>query len=160
MNIFFPEHRLVLQSLQEHSVDFVLIGGFAVNYYGYNRVTGDMDLWLKPDNANKDRLLSALSRLGFDDEGISVIRSWDFNMPQRFYIGDKNRPDRTEFMTHISGITYETAKENLQIADLDGLLLPIISIAHLIQNKLTAGRLKDLADVEYLNKISILKQNN
>jgi len=31
----------------------MLIGGYAVNYYGYNRNTDDMDVWLAPTNENK-----------------------------------------------------------------------------------------------------------
>ena len=78
MNIFYQEHRIILKTLLEHRVDFILIGGYAVNYYGYNRVTGDMDIWLAPDNDNKEMLLKALASLGFDEDGINTIRSWDF----------------------------------------------------------------------------------
>jgi predicted nucleotidyltransferase len=157
MNIFYDEHRLLLKTLLDHHVDFILIGGYAVNYYGYNRVTGDMDLWLQPSNDNKERMLSALRKLGFDDEGISTIRNWDFTTAQKFYVGVKTRPDRTEFMTHVSGISYETGKQNLTSAEIDGLWLPIISMNNLIRNKESTGRLKDQVDIEYLKKIMELK---
>jgi len=157
MNILFDEHRLILKTLLNHHVDFILIGGYAVNYYGYNRSTGDMDLWLNPTNENKDLLIGALSELQFDEVGISTIRSWDFTTAQKFYIGERNRPDRTEFMTHISGLTYDAGRQNLSLADIDGLLLPIINFNNLIRNKESTGRLKDMADVEYLKKIMHLK---
>ena len=38
----------------------MLIGGYAVIYYGYERTTGDMDIWLEPSNENKDKLIDAL----------------------------------------------------------------------------------------------------
>jgi len=160
MNILYGEHRLVLETLLQHRVDFMLIGGYAVNYYGYNRVTGDMDIWLKPGNENKELLLAALLKLGFDEEGIATIRSWDFNQPQKFSIGNDGRPDRTEFMTHISGVRYEDASLLQLTANIDELALPIIHYNSLIQNKKSTDRIKDAADVEYLERIMHLKGKN
>ncbi len=85
MNIFYDAHKLVLQKMLDKEVEFILIGGYAVNYYGYNRVTGDMDIWLKPDNSNKTLLLIALQELGFDEEGIMLIDTWDFSKPLFFH---------------------------------------------------------------------------
>lgn len=47
MNIFFEEHQKLLSILLHHQVRFILIGGYAVIYYGYGRTTGDMDIWLE-----------------------------------------------------------------------------------------------------------------
>ncbi|MBS1571671.1 MAG: hypothetical protein KF825_14740 [Ferruginibacter sp.] len=74
MNIFFEEHRKLLEGLLQNGVAFILIGGYAVNYYGYNRSTGDMNIWLKPGNDNKEKLLNLLSSMGFDKEDIATIR--------------------------------------------------------------------------------------
>jgi predicted nucleotidyltransferase len=157
MNILYPQHRIFLEVLLKNNVDFILIGGYAVNYYGYNRVTGDMDIWIKPDNNNKELLLDALNALDFDEEGIAIIRSWDFTKPQKFHIGNEKQPDKTEFMTHISGVKYGEAASNKTIAMIDGLKLPIIHYNNLIQNKAATGRIKDKADIEYLEKITYLK---
>ncbi len=160
MNIFYKEHRVLLEALLKNRVEFILIGGYAVNYYGHNRVTGDMDIWIKPDNENKERLLQSLSNLNFDEEGISIIRSWDFTKPQIFQIGKENQPDKTEFMTHISGIGYDEADKQKISAVLEDLKLPIIYYHHLIQNKKATGRLKDENDVAYLEKIKRLKKGS
>lgn len=155
MNIFYPEHRLLLQKLLETKVDFMLIGGYAVIFHGYTRVTGDMDIWIQPDNENKKLLTVALAQLGFDKTGLTVINNWDFTRPQVFHIGQL--PERTDFMTHIAGVKYKEAKEIAVIAGIDGLMLPFIHINSLIQNKKAGGRAKDLADVEYLEKILELR---
>lgn len=160
MNIFYEEHRLLLQALIQYHVSFMLIGGYAVNYYGYNRTTGDMDIWLKPDNNNKTQLINALNSLNFDLNGLQIIKSWDFTKPQKFHIGIENQPDKTEFMTHISGVSFIDADEIKIFAELDGMRLPIIHINSLKQNKISSGRLKDLVDVEYLDKIFHLKNKN
>lgn len=157
MNIFFKEHQEILMALIKYRVNFMLIGGYAVNYYGYHRTTGDMDIWLEPSNENKELLVQALTALGFDEAGIHTIRSWDFSKPQKFQVGNDSQPDKTEFMTHISGITYQNAAELKIIVDIDGLHLPMIHYNSLIQNKKSTGRTKDLADVEYLEKIMLLK---
>jgi hypothetical protein len=49
MNIFLKEHYLLLEKLINARVEFIIVGGYAVNYHGYNRTTGDLDLWIKPD---------------------------------------------------------------------------------------------------------------
>lgn len=156
MNILYPMHRLLLRKMVEKGADFVLVGGYAVNYHGYNRVTGDMDIGIRPDNENKAVLLSALKELDFDDEGLAVLNRQAFTKPRLFHIGEK--PDLTDFMRFIAGVKYKEAKQVAVQAFIEGLPISIIHLHHLIQNKTASGRLKDLADVEYLNKIFNLKK--
>jgi len=72
MNILLDEHKVILIKLLQSKVDFILIGGYAVNYHGYGRTTGDMDVWLRPDNGNRDKLVPVLESLGVLSEDISV----------------------------------------------------------------------------------------
>ena len=155
MNIFFEEHQKVIAALLSNNVDFMLIGGYAVNYHGYSRTTGDMDVWLKPNNENKLLLTQSLTALGFDNAGIKEIGSWDFTQPQLFHILDK--PYRTDFLTYISGIKYPEAAAEMVKGEFEGMLVPFININHLIRSKQSTGRLKDQVDIEYLNKIIFLK---
>ena len=53
MNILLDEHKATLINLLKSKIDFILIGGYAVIYHGYGSTTGDMDVWLKPDNENR-----------------------------------------------------------------------------------------------------------
>lgn len=156
MNIFFEEHKIVLKTLINHQVDFMLVGGYAVIYHGYNRVTGDMDIWLKPDNDNKLKLIKSLTALGFDDAGIKTIQTWDFTTPQLFYIGKV--PERTDFMNFISGVEYNDAASTAIHTKIDNLTLTIIHINSLIINKESSGRTKDRADAEYLRQILKLER--
>ena len=43
-NIFVDEHKQILFALIKNKVDFIIIGGYAVIHYGYDRNTGDMDI--------------------------------------------------------------------------------------------------------------------
>jgi len=59
-----PDFKDFLKLLKEHSVRYLLIGGYAVGYHGYPRATADMDIWvaIHPDNAN--RIVSVLKEFG------------------------------------------------------------------------------------------------
>ena len=151
MNVFLEVHQEVLKSLLTHNVSFMLVGGYAVNYYGYNRMTGDLDLWIEPENANKLLLLEAMRDLGFDEKGISTLNKLDFRQAQLFSILE--RPFQVEFMTHISGVKFEEAKRYAIFVEIDEVLISIIHFNDLITNKLTTGRPQDMVDVEQLRKI-------
>ena len=63
MDIFLPEHKKLLLLLVKNKVEFLLVGGYAVIIYGYERTTKDMDLWVKPNNLNKIKLIKTLKRI-------------------------------------------------------------------------------------------------
>ena len=54
-----------LRLLISHQVEFLLIGGHAVGYYGYVRATADMDIWVRSDAGNASRIVSAIRDFGF-----------------------------------------------------------------------------------------------
>jgi len=74
MNIFLESHKNLLERLIKANVKFLIIGGYAVNYYGYNRTTGDLDIWIKPDNFNKEKLIHVLEELGFSKDGLQTLK--------------------------------------------------------------------------------------
>jgi predicted nucleotidyltransferase len=154
-NIFFKEHQLLLEKLINAGVKFIIVGGYAVNYHGYNRTTGDLDLWIKPDSTNRELLLNVLSEMGFNKDGIEFIQNSDFDKPFVFNIWE--RPYKVDFMTKISGITYEEADKNKVIENFQGLPIPFLDLQHLVVSKMTTNRLRDRADVEELQKIMKLK---
>jgi len=41
-----PDFKEFLKLLKEYDVRYLLIGAYAVNYHGYIRATGDMDIWI------------------------------------------------------------------------------------------------------------------
>jgi predicted nucleotidyltransferase len=154
MIIFLEPHKSFLKRLIGGNVDFLLVGGYAVNYYGYTRTTGDIDLWLRPDNDNRDRLVSVFLKEGFSEAGVQKIQSMDFRTMVAFHSGEM--PFKIDFMTQISGITFPDAiakKENLIV---DDIIIPVINFEHLILSKMLTSRKRDQADVEELQKIRAL----
>ncbi len=152
MNLFVEEHQMWLKAMLDAKVDFIVIGGYSVVFHGYRRTTGDMDIWLKPDNANRDKLLPVLLNAGFDEDDVRYIGQIDFAEHFAFNIGDM--PDKIDFLTRINLITYDEADAQKIMADVDGLQVPFLHMNHLILSKLNTGRAKDKADVEMLQKIA------
>ena len=66
-----PDFKEFLKLLKEYDVRYLLIGAYAVNYHGYIRATGDMDIWIgiHPDNAQK--ITAALHAFGMEDSALT-----------------------------------------------------------------------------------------
>lgn len=135
-----------LRLLNANHVDYLLVGAYAVGLHGYPRATVDLDVWVNPTPGNAPHVIAALREFGFDTPTIepqlfinprSIVR---FGVP----------PFRIEIMTAIDGVTYSECWNNRETFDMDGLAVPVISLADLKTNKLAAGRHKDLNDLENL----------
>ena len=87
MNLFYPEHIMVLDALLRNQVRFLLIGGYAVIAYGYTRTTGDLDLWVDPSDPNKAALISTFRDLKFDESELELINQTNFNEATVFSMG-------------------------------------------------------------------------
>jgi hypothetical protein len=157
MNIFLENHQLLLKTLLEYNVKFILVGGYAVVYHGYKRTTGDMDLWIEPNNQNKEKLINALRFFNFNSDDLEYIRNLDFTKHIAFHFWEE--PERVDCITYISNVTFDEADNKKILASIENLTIPIIQYNHLIQSKITSQRLKDKADVEELQKINQIKRN-
>lgn len=60
-----PDFKEFLQLMNSNSVDYLLVGGYAVGYHGYPRATGDMDIWVAVDPTNADKIAKVLREFGF-----------------------------------------------------------------------------------------------
>jgi NACalpha-BTF3-like transcription factor len=157
MDIFLEQHKNFLLLLLKHEVEFMLIGGYAVIYYGYERGTEDMDLWLKPTNANRDKFIEALKEHGVSRETLTAVKEMDFTTTLVMYIGEK--PNTIEFLTKVQGVTYEEADKEKVMLPLKDKQIPVIQYHHLVLTKIATGRTKDKADIEELQKINRNKKN-
>ena len=137
-----------LKLLNSRGVDYLLIGGYAVGYYGYPRATADMDVWVDVKNKdNLNRLISALN-----DFGITVDKKETelfAEKGQMVRIGFP--PVRLEILSEIDGVEFKKCFENKNVIEIDGIMVTIISKEDLILNKIASGRHKDLDDVEKLD---------
>jgi hypothetical protein len=157
MKILLEEYKRFLLLLIKHQVEFILIGGYAVIYYGYARTTGDMDIWLKPDNVNRDKFIKVLTEFGIITEDVEVLKNFDFNSTLAFHIG--NEPNKIDFLTKIEGVSFEEANKAKLLFPLEDKQVPIIRYHHLILSKISSNRSKDKADIDELQKINQYRKN-
>ncbi len=142
------DFKELLVLLNEHKVDYLIVGGYALAFHGAPRFTGDLDIWVRPDEENARRVISALAAFGFSLPDLTIH---DFESPEKVVqLGVP--PVRVDIITSISGVTWEeaaTAKEPGRFGD-----VPVSYIGRqaFIQNKRATGRKKDLADIEALGE--------
>lgn len=147
MDISLPlDFKEFLKLLNDKGVEYLLIGGYAVAYYGYPRATNDMDVWIAVNPANAERVVHALREFGFDTPDLSTALFTTVNRIIRMGMP----PMRIEISTGISGVNFEECYKDRQVAVLDGVQVSIISLRHLKVNKRASGRYKDLNDLENL----------
>jgi len=141
-----PDFKEFLKLLNENNVRYLLVGGYAVAFHGYPRTTGDMDIWIAFDPTNASKVTKALREFGFSE---TALREELFTNPKNV-IRMGIPPYRIEVLTTVDGIEFESSFTNRIIENVDGVEISIISKQDLIANKLSAGRNKDLDDVENL----------
>ncbi len=135
-----------LKLLNSHHVEYLVIGGYAVSYHGYPRPTGDLDVWIALDMANAERVRSAVAEFGFHGAGLSA----ELFLKPRCVVRMGVQPVRIEILNSISGAVFAECFARRVSAELDGVIVNVISLDDLKRNKKASGRLKDLADLEYL----------
>lgn len=143
MNPHFVE---MLRCLRDEHVEHLVIGAHALAAHGHIRATLDIDLWVRPTEANAARMWRALERFRAP---LSKMRISDFAEPEVLYqIGVP--PNRIDIMTSVTGLEFEPAWENRVMATFGDVVAPVLGLNDMRAAKLAAGRLKDLADLEEL----------
>lgn len=148
MDIFNSDFRDFILSLNQHRVDYILVGGYAVILRGYSRSTGDMDIWVNRTEENYHRLKSAITNFGLPSQAIPKEHffSDDYDV---FQFG--RPPFAIEVLTQLKGeVSFNEAYSLSTIENADGFPVRVIHLKHLIEAKKAAGRYKDLNDIENL----------
>ncbi len=145
-----PEQIELLSEFNAKNVEYLVVGGHAVNAHGVPRMTKDLDLFIRPSEENSWRVYQALADFGAPLAGMHPAEFADAE--SIFQIGVE--PNRIDVVQKIDGVSFERAWENRVEASVNGLLAaPFISRDDLIANKLESGRAQDLADVEQLRRL-------
>ena len=140
------DFREFIELLNENSVRYLVVGGYAVAFHGHPRYTKDLDVWveLSPDNA--DKIIAALKKFGFGSLGLKPA---DFlERDQIVQLGYP--PNRIDILTTLEALKFEDCYQTKVEAEIQGLHIDFIDIENLKKNKRATGRLQDLADAENL----------
>jgi predicted nucleotidyltransferase len=149
--------RELLARLIEADVRFVLVGGLAVNAWGYLRATRDVDFVPDPNPENLARLNSLLKELdGKVDVGGKLLAGGAISTFLR-------TGDRTLVATELGQVDvlqglpqvppFAVLEEQAKDVDLDGLVVRVCSLEHLIEMKRSSERARDHEDLAALEAL-------
>lgn len=143
MNQDFKE---LLLAFNEHNVEYLIVGAHALAAHGHVRATKDLDLWVRPEKWNAQKVLQALADFGAP---LSDLTADDLSRKETiFQIGLP--PLRIDIITNIDGVEFAEAWPDRLQTLFGGVPAFVLSRHHLIMNKKSAARLQDLADVQQL----------
>ncbi len=147
----------LLQTLAGHGVDFVVIGGIAVQVHGHRRTTMDLDLVPRRSDENLKRLASALEELEAQPRdalpGDSQVQVAD---SERLAIAAVVPPLSTRHgQLHIlnepkGARPFDRLRDSALVVEIDGIEIPIVGLDDLIRMKRASGRPADLDDIAAL----------
>ena len=128
-NIFNPDFYDFLDSFEKSDVEYVLVGGYSVIIHGYQRTTGDMDVFVNPTNENYSKIVNAFNYFGMSLFNMTLER---FLNTKEFDVFEFGRPPVTiDLMTKMKGVEFEEVFNNKVRYQIEGDL--IINVIHLNQ---------------------------
>lgn len=158
MDIYDEGMLAVWKSFDSHQLKYIMVGGFAVNLHGFERTTGDVDIWIKDSIANRIAFRKILVELNYPD--LPQIETIDFVPGFTTFLLDSGL--ELDVMTWFKGFKSEKFDEcytYASIAKIQDLEIPFLHINHLIEAKEATSRPKDLIDLDELNKIKSKRES-
>ena len=154
----------VLKKLNGKKVRYLIIGGVAVNLYGFPRMTFDLDLMIDlNDFKSVSGFVDSMNELGF--KPVIPVKIEDFINPEnrKTWSQEKNMKvfslynplkeiERVDVLIE-NYINFDEAYKRKKDIDGEGFIMPLLSIDDLINIKKIANRKRDIIDIEALEKI-------
>jgi len=135
-----------LRLLNSHGVKYLVVGGYAVGYYGYPRATGDMDIWIAVSEVNAEKTAQALRDFGMPEK--EAIKDLFIDKDKIIRMGVP--PVRIEVITGATGVNFDECYSRREVIDIDDIPVNFISLEDLKTNKQACGRFKDMEDLKHL----------
>ena len=143
-----------IELLNANEVDYLVIGGYAVNAHGYNRYTRDIDFWIWMSPNNLTALTKSLNEFGFASLRLSEE---DFKDPKAV-VQLGYEPHRIDLLVDVDGLDFRECFTNRATENVDGVDIHFIGKQDLIRAKDIAARPKDIADAHTLRTMDELKE--
>lgn len=150
----------IFKKLNERKIQYIVVGGMAVNFHGIPRATYDIDLLVYLEDNNLKKFLSLMRQWGFKPK--APVDIMDFSDKNKRYDWIKNKnmkafnlvnPDWAISEIDIiidTPVDYKKAAGNINYIRIDDVAIPTISLRDLIEMKRNTGRRQDKADIRYL----------
>lgn len=118
--------------------------------YAPPRMTGDIDFFIDSSIDNENRLRSALCAFGFESQLPPKHEKWLH--PEKIIMLGRE-PFRIDLLCTIDGVSFDEAWRDRKVVNVEGLLIPTLSLRLLKKNKAASGRDKDFLDLKSLADI-------
>ena len=144
-----PDFQDFIKCFNRHKVRYVLVGGYAVIYHGYNRSTGDLDIFVEATVANYNRIVQAFEEfkmLVFDMTQSTFLNTESYEV---FTFGVP--PVSIDIITVLRGVTFDEAFTMSTNGLIDGITIRVLLKNGLLLAKKLSNRPKDLEDIHQLN---------
>jgi predicted nucleotidyltransferase len=148
----------ILEALARGGVEFVVVGGIAVQAHGYIRGTGDVDVVPRPSLLNLSRLAEVLADLEAEVlRANSPVNVSDSQLLKRApLVPLLTRSGRLDLINieHLAGApsSFDELRGRALVVNLDGIEIPVAGLDDLVRMKRAAGRPQDLADIASLTR--------
>ncbi len=142
------DFKELLKLFNKHKVEYVIVGAYALAFYGCPRYTGDLDILVKSDPSNAKNILKAIKEFGFGSLKLTIK---DFSSEKKV-IQLGMPPIRIDILTSLTGVTWKQISPNHVKGKYGNTAVYFIGKDELIANKKALGRYKDLADIEAITK--------
>jgi predicted nucleotidyltransferase len=137
----------LLRSLNDHSVEYVLIGATAFPVHGYARATLDVDIFIRATPENAQRTRRALIDFGYDLTDVTDDDLLTKKVLIRQYLVE------ADIHPYVRGVLFDEVWSR-RVQDLFGQTpVAFASLDDLIRMKEAAGRPKDLEDLRVLRRL-------
>jgi hypothetical protein len=133
--------------LNEHKVECVLVGGYALGVHGVIRATGDIDFIYRRTRKNAKRLIRAMIEFGAPANVIDEEALMKAGIVTQF----GKPPQRIDLLNEIDGVTFPEVWKGATTARIGGQTIRVIGLNELRTNKGATGRKKDEEDLRRLN---------
>jgi hypothetical protein len=151
---FSPDMYAFFVLLHKHAVKYMIVGGEAVIFYGYARLTGDIDFFYERSERNTGKLFNAL--LEFWGGSVPGLSGAEELLEPGLILQFGVPPNRIDLINKISGVSFEDAWQSRKTVALAGpsqTMIHYLGIQSLIENKKASARQKDLDDVKHLEEL-------
>lgn len=146
--VFYPDFVDFLRCLSEANVDSILVGGYAVVLHGHPRTTGDLDIWVEPTLANYAKLMKAFLAFGLPTHAIGKDEFLALEQQDVFTFG--RPPVAIDILTKVKGLEFKEAFAHSEQLKMGTTVFRLLHLNDLKAAKRSAGRHKDLDDLENL----------
>ncbi|PSL04483.1 nucleotidyltransferase [Cecembia rubra] len=147
-----------LKEASREGVKMLLVGGGAVNFYGYQRHSADVDFWIDTSEENFSKLLRVFKRMGYEIDSFPYkVKNKEQNISVKFSPADLNLELITNFQIGKSFDEALAESEIVEINESGVFKWNVLNLRDLIESKRRAGRPKDLLDILELKSIHRIK---